>query len=116
MINMQNVRFNDIKYNNFKVAIQRTDKNGEILNTDSKTTIYLGFNLFKYGAGTQDNPYVLDSEESLLNVKYYPNSYYALINDINILESDETSILSLSIFFIGSFLKLVDNMELSKGF
>lgn len=66
-------------YNNFSVCVQRPNA----VNSPS-VSINENVKLFNYGGGTSENPYVLDSEQSLLNIKYYPNSYYKLINNIDI--------------------------------
>lgn len=41
-------------------------------------------NLFKYGSGRSSDPYAINSEEHLLNIKYYPAAYYILLDNISL--------------------------------
>ena len=66
-------------YKNLAIKVQRVnaiDSAVAIINEEVKW--------FKYGGGTETNPYVLHNMESLLNVKYYPEAHYQLIDDITI--------------------------------
>ena len=46
------------------------------------------FAIFNSGSGKQEDPYILTESEHLLNIDYYPDSYYELGNTITLKDSD----------------------------
>lgn len=85
------------KYNNFTLRVQRVNSVDSASVTTSKDLC-----LFEYGAGTSENPYVLDSMQSLTNIKYYANANYKLIKDINVTASSNGAIIDCA--FAGTIL------------
>lgn len=67
------------KYSGVTIIVSRQGT----INSAETTYNMVDLQLFKYGAGTSDNPYVLDSEH-FTNIKYYPNATYQLIENITL--------------------------------
>ena len=59
--------------------------------SDASSGDDLNFNLFSYGAGTEDNPYRLDSADELFNISRFNSAYYELISAIDLSGSNIAS-------------------------
>lgn len=68
----------------FTVQVEREGS----MYSDASSGDDLDFNLFSYGAGTEDNPYRLDSATELLNISLFNSAYYELIAAIDLSSSN----------------------------
>jgi len=67
------------KYKNFTVTVHRTNNLDTISNK-----IDWELRLFTCGDGTSEKPYIIENQEMLNNMRYYPNAYYHINNNISI--------------------------------
>jgi len=72
------------KYLNFTVVVRRTYREDVILDSSKQQYEEFSLALFICGAGTKGDPYVIQTQEMLSNMKYYPNAYYQINKDISI--------------------------------
>lgn len=67
------------KYSNISVQVSRSGT----LPSNALIVSDIDFNLFAYGAGVKENPYVITTAEHLLNIEYFTSAYYVLNSSIN---------------------------------
>lgn len=76
-------------YSNFTVIVRR----GGAVDSDPQQASK-DLRWFKFGSGTETDPYALDSEYSIRNIKYYPTANYKLIDNITLSDSYNSAILT----------------------
>jgi len=67
------------KYQNFTVAVHRNNNIDSVSNKINRE-----LKLFTCGSGTSDDSYIIENQDMLNNIRYYPNAYYNLNKDIEI--------------------------------
>ena len=67
------------KYSDISVQVIRQNT----FSSDAVVTTSVDFKLFGYGAGTEENPYMLYTADQLLNIRYFPHAHFKFSNSIN---------------------------------
>lgn len=97
-------------YQEYNLYIVAVDADGNY--TDVECISEVAAHRFTVGKGTENEPYLIYSEEQLKGIKYYPKAYFRLENDIEIsgdwkpITIDSKGYIGFSGVFDGNFCKI----------
>ena len=72
------------QYTNISVQVTRQGT----VSSNAVSTTDVDFKLFAFGAGTEENPYRIQTAQQLLNLKYFNSAHYQLISAIDMSKAD----------------------------
>lgn len=84
-------------YKNIRVTVNRTDaaSSDSTIMKDGETNVVYNFYLYKSGAGTSENPYLLSNLTELKNISKFNSSHFKLAENIDLAsETFEDSLIS----------------------